>query len=167
MLETVLDYISRTNLFNFIIFVSIIVFIFIKLDIMNKLNDGKNAVAEQVEESKTAKTDSETNLLSIKDKVSNLETEIEKIIQSSADNAKLVGEKIIEDANKTVENIKENSEKIVENQTELIKNDILRRTSNASVEIAKKHIIEELNKNNDLHNKFIDESVEAINGVEL
>ena len=46
-----------------------------------------------------------------------------------------------------------------------LKNDLLKKASLASVEIAKNHIINELSWNQCLHDKLIDESIEAIEGV--
>ena len=167
MFESFLDYISRTNLFNFIIFAAIIAAVCIKLDIIGMLNAGKNAVAEEIDDSNATKTESEQYLNSIKDSVSHLGEEIDEIIENSKHNAELVGEKIISDAEVATENIKTNTEKLVENKTALVKNDILKRASIASVELAKNQIINELNNNNELHNRLIDESVDAISGVDL
>ena len=164
MFETVLDYIARTNLFNFIIFAGIIGFLFVKLDVMGSLNKGSKCVAEKIEDSKTAKEESENNLKTIEDRVANLEAEVSEIIKQSESNAEIVGEQIINDAEKSAENIQANTLKLVENRTAVIKNDILRRASLASVEVAREHIINELNNNADLHNKLIDESIEAVNG---
>ena len=161
-----LDYILRTNLFNFIIFAGIIAFLFIKLDIIGSLDKSKDMVKEDVEASETAKKESEENLSAIEEKVSNLASEISEIISKSTDNAKLVGSQIISDANKTVENIKDNSNKLVENRTALLKNDILRRASLASVEVARNHIINELSNNCGLHEKLIDESLQALDNME-
>ena len=163
MLGSVLDYISRTNLFNFIIFLSILIFLFKKIDVVGMLDNMKNAVIENIESSKTSKSDSETHLKEIEEKVSHIEEEIDGIIKKSEQNAKLVGEKIIEDDNHTVESIKDNSKKLVENKSALLKNDILRRASEASIEVARNHIVNELNNNYDLHQKLIDESLEALN----
>ena len=163
MLGSVLDYISRTNLFNFIIFLSILIFLFKKIDVVGMLENMKNAVIENIEASKTSKSESETHLKEIQEKVSHIEEEIDGIIKKSEQNAKLVGEKIIEDANHTVESIKENSKKLVENKSALLKNDILKRASEASIEVARNHIVNELNNNYDLHQKLIDESLEALN----
>ena len=163
MLGSVLDYISKTNLFNFIIFLSILIFLFKKIDVVGMLENMKNAVIENIEASKTSKSESETHLKEIQEKVSHIEEEIDGIIKKSEQNAKLVGEKIIEDANHTVESIKENSKKLVENKSALLKNDILRRASEASIEVARNHIVNELNNNYDLHQKLIDESLEALN----
>ena len=163
MLGSVLDYISKTNLFNFIIFLSILIFLFKKIDVVGMLENMKNAVIENIEASKTSKSESETHLKEIQEKVSHIEEEIDGIIKKSEQNAKLVGEKIIEDANHTVESIKDNSKKLVENKSALLKNDILRRASEASIEVARNHIVNEFNNNYDLHQKLIDESLEALN----
>ena len=163
MLGSVLDYISRTNLFNFVIFLSILIFLFKKIDVVGTLENMKNAVIENIEASKTSKSESETHLKEIEEKVSHIEEEIDGIIKKSEQNAKLVGEKIIEDANHTVESIKDNSKKLVENKSALLKNDILKRASEASIEVARNHIVNELNNNYDLHQRLIDESLEALN----
>lgn len=163
MLGSVLDYISRTNLFNFVIFLSILIFLFKKIDVVGMLDNMKNVVIENIESSKTSKSESETHLKEIEEKVSHIEEEIDGIIKKSEQNAKLVGEKIIQDANHTVESIKDNSKKLVENKSALLKNDILKRASEASIEVARNHIVNELNNNYDLHQKLIDESLEALN----
>ena len=139
------------------------IFLFKKIDVVGMLENMKNAVIENIEASKTSKSESETHLKEIQEKVSHIEEEIDGIIKKSEQNAKLVGEKIIEDANHTVESIKDNSKKLVENKSALLKNDILRRASEASIEVARNHIVNELNNNYDLHQKLIDESLEALN----
>ena len=166
MLATVLDYIARTNLFNFTIFAIVIALIFRHLNVIGKIDKGAEIVSENIEDSKAAKVESETNLSEIKEKVANLENEIDEIIEKAKSNAHLVGEQILSDADKTAQNIQTNFEKTVENKTALLKNDIMKRASLASVEVAKNQIIAELNNNKELHNKLINESIEAINEVE-
>lgn len=161
-MTAVLDYILKTNLFNFLIFAGIIVFIAVKLNFKGAIENAKDVVKEGIENSVTAKEKSEENLSEIEDKVAHLAEEIDEIISKSIDNAKHVGEQIIIDAQKTAENIKDNSEKLVENRGMLLRNDILKKASMASVEIAKNHIKNELNNNYELHNKLIDESIEAL-----
>ena len=167
MFETVLDYIARTNLFNFIIFAGIIAYLVIKLDLKGTLEKGADSVAEKIDCSETAKTESETKLHAIEKSVANLEEEIDSIIKQSKDNAELVGGQILSDADKSVANIQTNTLKLIENKTGIVKNDIIRRASLASVEVAREHIINELDNNIELHNKLIDESVEAVDGVNL
>lgn len=165
-MSAVLEYILRTNLFNFIIFAGIIIYLCIKLDVSGKLQQGKDSVKENVDASSAAQKDSEVNLAGIESKMANLQAEVEEIISKSSENAQLVGKQIIAETNKTVKNIKDNSQKMIENKTSVLRNDILRKVSLASVEVAKNHIISELNNNNELHLKLIDESIDAINVME-
>ena len=163
----ILNYIGRTNLFNFIIFASIIIYLYQKIKVTDKIDKAKEGVVTSIEDSKTAKAKSEDALKKIEESLSHIEEEIDGIIKKSEENAKLVGGKILEDAEKTISGIKENTEKTVENKKTGLRNDLIRRASQASIEVAKNHIVNELNNNYDLHQRLIDESIEAIEGVEL
>ena len=89
------------------------------------------------------------------------------MFEKTENNAQLVGAKILEDAGRVANTVQANTEKAIENSQLILKNDLIRRASLASVEVAKAHIINELNNNQGLHDKLIEESVEAIEGVEL
>lgn len=160
------EYIGRTNLFNFIIFLSVFILIWKTAKLGDMLERAKQGVIDHIEESKSKKADSEDHLKQIEETVSHLGEEIEGLIKKSEDNAKLVGEKILQDAGNMAEGIRDNARKVVENKSALLKNDILRRASQASIDVARNHIINELRDNDGLHQKLIDESIEAINGIE-
>ena len=166
-ISEIINYIGRTNLFNFVIFLAIIIFVCKKINVTGKLEAAKKDVVNNIENSKTAKSDSESTLKAIEESVAHIEEEIDEIIKKAEENARMVGGKILEDAEKSVENIKYNSNKTADARAGLIRNDIMRRASAASVDVAKNHIINELRNNPELHNKLIDESVDAINGVEI
>ena len=166
-ISEIINYIGRTNLFNFVIFLAIIIFVCKKINVTGKLEAEKKDVVNNIENSKTAKSDSESTLKAIEESVAHIEEEIDEIIKKAEENARMVGGKILEDAEKSVENIKYNSKKTADARAGLIRNDIMRRASAASVDVAKNHIINELRNNPELHNKLIDESVDAINGVKI
>jgi len=164
MVNAIIEYIAKSNLFNFVIFAAVIIWVCKIIDVNGKLESAKNNVKENIDSSESAKNESEIYLKGIEETLAHIENEIDGIIKESEENAERVGEKILEDAQRTITGIKENSSKAVENKTALLKNDILRRASEASIEVAKNHIINELNNNNDLHNRLIDESIEAVGG---
>lgn len=166
-LNAILDYIARTNLFNFAIFLAIIIFVYKKLNVTGQLEQGTEDVKAEIESSVAKKTESEEKLSSIESSLAHIEEEIDSILDESEENAKLVGEKILEDARKTALTIQENSGKAIENSRIILKNELIKRASLASVEIAKSRIIDELNKNSGLHDKLIDESINAIEGIEI
>jgi F0F1-type ATP synthase membrane subunit b/b' len=117
---------------------------------------------DKIKESETIKEESEERLNTIESSMSIIEREIDSILSASEENAKLIGEKILQDGQKTALVVKENTEKALQNSYALLKNDLLKKASLASVEVAKNHIIEELRKNTELHDKLIEESIEAI-----
>lgn len=162
-----IDYIARTNLFNFIVFAGIIIFLVIKLKVGSKIEDAKVSVDETIMTSESAKVESEKKLEDIQDSMAHLEQDIDAIIAESEDRAKLVGANILEDAAKGVLTVKENAQKALENSANILRNDLIRRASVASIEVAKARIIEELNRNGELHQRLIDESIEKLEGVEL
>lgn len=162
-----IDYIARTNLFNFVIFLSIIIFLINKINVKAQLENMQEQVSSTVTESETVKVEAEEKLHTIEDSIAHIEEEIEAIILKSEENAKLVGEKILQDAQKTALVIQENTSKALENSHMIMKNELLKRASLASLEVAKSHIIHELNNNKELHDKLIDESIDAIEGAGL
>ena len=161
-LNTFIDYIARTNLFNFVIFASIIIFLIKKINVTSLLEKEQVAVKDSIVESESAKFQSETKLSTIEDSIANIEDDIDAIINASEDNAELVGEKLVSSAQKTALIIKDNTEKSIENNRTILKNELIKRASLASIEVAKSHIINELKENDELHTKLINESIEAL-----
>ncbi len=167
ILSQIIDYIARTNLFNFAIFLAIIILLVKKANVSQKLEESAADVATEIETSNNAKVESEERLHTIEDSLANIGDEIDEILKKSEESAANVGQKIQEDTEKTLVVISDNTEKSIENSRSVLKNDILKRASLASIEVAKSHIINELNSNQGLHDKLIDESIDAIEGVEL
>ena len=157
-----IDYIARTNLFNFVIFLSIIIFLVKKINITSKLEKEQITVKDSIVESEAAKVNSEERLSAIEDSIAHIEEDIDAIIEKSEENAKLVGEKVVQDGKKTALVIQENTGKALDNSRAILKNELLRRASLASIEVAKSHILTELINNKELHNVLIDQSVEAL-----
>lgn len=164
LFKNIFPFISRAVLSNFVLFAVILVAVLrYGAKAPSKIQKMQEDITETIEISKVTKNESETKLNRMEESIAHLSDEIEAILTETEGKAKLVGEKIIEDANKTVLIVKDNTVKTIENSRVLLKNDLIKRASLASIEIAKSHILEELNKNSELHNRLIDESIEAVN----
>ena len=161
--QNMLTFNARAVLANFIVFAMIIGFV-LKQAVHPKaiLEQAQTIVENEIKDSISAKEESEEKLASTQKDARGVKKEINAILKKSEENAQLVGAKIIEDAKKTALVIQDNAEKSIETNLALLKNDILKRASLASIEIAKGQIINELNNNSELHDKLIDESIEAI-----
>lgn len=166
LLKNFISFTARAVLSNFIVFALIIGFVLKQVIHPQAMLEKEQTVIEtQIKDSEKAKEESEVKLSSIENSMSNIEKEIDSILSAGNENAKLIGEKIIQDGEKTALIIKENAEKALQNSYTLLKNDLLLKASLASVEIAKNHILNELSANTELHDKLINESIEAIEGV--
>ena len=162
-----INFIARTNLFNFIVFATIICLLAMKLDAKGKIENARANVIETIDNSETEKNNSVSELDAMQESISRINDEILEILNKSEENAQIVGNKILDDAKNTAITYQNNAQKAIENKQAMLKNDLLKRASSASIELAKMQIINELNQNPDLHNKLIDESIEQVNGVEL
>ena len=163
LFKGVLSYTARAVLANFIVFATII-FIISKFAIKPNelLEKAQKDIEQSIKKSEQVKLDSQEQLLSTQDRIKNIEVEVEEIIKNSKETAQNAGAKILDDANKIAISTKEDIKKTIQNNQYLTKNDIVRRTSSALIEIAKTNIINELNKNPQLHDKLIDESIQTI-----
>lgn len=166
ILKDALPYISRSVLSNFIMFVIIISWV-VKRQVhpVKMLEDAQKIVVDSIMESESVKVKSEERLSSIEESMASIEDEIDSILEKSKENATLVGEKVLQDGRKTALIIQENVDKTLVNNRTALKNELLKRASLASVEVAKNHILNELNNNSDLHDKLIDESIDVIEGI--
>ena len=84
------DYIARTNLFNFVIFLSIIIFLVKKINISAKLEDAQVVVKDTIVESETAKVQAEQLLNTIEESMAHIEEEIDAILEKSSKNVCII-----------------------------------------------------------------------------
>ncbi|MBE7710540.1 MAG: ATP synthase F0 subunit B [Cyanobacteria bacterium SIG31] len=161
--QNVLSSTSRAVFSNFILFALIIVLV-MKNVVHPKamLEQAQGVVETEINNSESAREDSENRLEAAQKTSRGVKKEVKEILKKSEENAQLVGAKIIQDAEQTALVLKENAEKAIENNQILLKNDLIKRASLASIEVAKTHIINELNNNDELHMRLIEESIEAL-----
>ncbi|MBO5738171.1 hypothetical protein J6R97_02400 [bacterium] len=164
--KDILPSLSRAVLSNFIVF-SLIIFTVLRQSVHPKaiLEQVQSKIENDIKDSEIVKDESEKELNIIQESVKNIQFEIDSILEKSNENAKLVSEKVLEDVNNITIAIQENTDKAIESNQLILKNELLRRASLASIEVAKKHIINELSWNQGLHDKLIDESIEALEGI--
>ena len=163
LFKNLLSSTARAVLSNFIVFASVIALVMVKVVKPNELiESAQEEIENKIKTSQTTKEESEKRLTSLQEALENIHEQIEAIFAQSDKNANAVGERIIEDAHKTAQNIQADTEKTIESNKIALKGDLVKRTSSAVIEIAKNQIEKELNTNPDLHNKLIEESIEAM-----
>ena len=104
--------IVETNTFNFIIFVIIFAIILKLAKVGNLITSMQSKVNQYVNDSTTAKENSELELKRAEEKVQKVGTEIKEIMDNADLNAMRLGRKILADANIQSEGILLNADKI-------------------------------------------------------
>ena len=112
--KDILPYISRSVLSNFVVF-AIVIFCAAKYAVhpVKALEDAQQAVTDSIMESESVKVKSEERLSSIEESINHIEEDIDAILDKSEENARLVGEKVVQDGKKTALVIQENTGKAV------------------------------------------------------
>jgi len=155
--------ILKSNLFNFAIMLAILFFVIKKLDLCQKLDDAILKVKEKIEESELANKNSIEELKQASEKTENLQQEIEEIEQKGIENISNLENKIALETKEEIDAIKKNTQKAIIAHEKEISSNLSKKTILASLEVAKKHVINLLNQNPEYHRKFIEESIEELN----
>lgn len=154
--------ILHSNLFNFTIFLLIIIVIAKKIDVCAMLNSMRDNVISKIDNSQEIRNKALEELENAKKSVSNTSNEIDEINKNAQKTSEIMKSKIIEDANSRVHSIAKNSKNIIANEEKQTSNKILSDLSAKSIELATSYIINEIQQNPQLHNKFIEESIQDL-----
>lgn len=159
--------IVQSNTLNFLIVLAIVLFIVSKFDVKSKLEMIKEEIKAYVDNSSQEKEAAEKDLDEIKEKIKHLPNEIADIKQSAENNIKGIEKRInqeIEDKKKDIEN---NAKRILGLETKKFKSRLSGILSQASIDLAKKNALEQLNNNRELHDKYINEAIDEIDRIGL
>lgn len=159
--------ILESNLFNFVLMLVLLDWILKKTNMSDKLEQGRKSIEDKINNSKLAKENAIKELFELQEKSKDVAKEAHEILTKSNANAVMVGEKIVEDAKKQANEFGKNLDKIVESNQKAVKNSLREKTSQTAVKIAQDYIEDRLENDRSLHIKFINESIDALNGVEF
>lgn len=159
--------IVQSNTFNFIVVLTVVLFIISKLDVKSKIEHLRNDIKSYVDKSTEEKEDAEKSLDEINQKLKHLPEEIEDIKVSAQKNIDGIAKRIefeIEDKKKDIEN---NANRILNLEIKTFKEKLTGRLSLVSVDLSRKNAIEQLQNNRELHNKYIYDAIDEIDRLSL
>lgn len=147
--------------------IALFAFIAYKLKVGQKVEDMTASIKSKVEESDAIKEEAKKDFQNIADSLAHIEDELNAIVKKAEQTAKAFEEKSREDLNKTVETIKKNIEKQVLSEENHVQASLMKNVSEASIEIAQRQIKTALDKDKQLHRKYIDEFINSIDEVDV
>ena len=163
----IFSWLVSTNVFNFLIIAALIAYIVKKCDIVGKIEDSRCKVLDSIKASEDEKLLRQEEYKKETETASHIDEEIYSALSLAEKSANALGKKMLEDANIITRGIITSTQKRIDAKVNLLQADLLKKTAIASVEVAKEHIQKELEQKPELHDKFIYESLEALNEVKL
>ncbi len=170
MIDTLLNIwnkILTSNLFNFVLMLVLLGWIIDKLDLAQKLEDGRKSIEDKILNAKLNKENAAKVLFETQEKGAEVDKEVFETIEKAEKNAVLVGEKIVEDAKKQSAEYSKNLKAAIDSNIEKLKLNLTAKTAQQAIEMAKNHIEKQLDGNKELHIRYINESIDALKGVDL
>ena len=157
--------ICESNLFNFVVMVLLLAWLVKKFDLGAKIEAGRKRIESTIAESETAKEENLKKLYEVQDSSIKIDEEMLKVFNTAEEKARFVGEKLLEEGKSQTEAKKENSKKAIDANIKTVKNEIVKETAEEAMKLAEEHIKSTLEKDPNLHQKFIWESIDAIDGI--
>lgn len=161
------DLIVKSNTFNFVLLVAIFCFIFKKIDISKILDKLQTDIVNTIENVKNNKNLAGIKLSKAKDSIKNLDKDIELQMEQANITAKSITDNIFQAAEKNIELINKNIDKVIATEEKTISSSLTEKTAEAAILIAENHIVTTLRNRPELHNKYIEESIQELDRIEL
>lgn len=159
--------IVKSNAFNFIVMLLLLGWLLKKVDMASMMEKIKIDVINAIEKSKQEKENAKVELLNAEKAVENLDTEISERLDNAEKHANDVFNGILNNAQNKVQQITANIKKTVETEEKTISSKLTSKTVTASVELAQNHIKQLLKDNPELHEKYINESIEDLDRIKI
>ena len=159
--------ILKSNLFNFVLMLIFLGWIIKKFKIADLLESGRQQIENSILNAKKEKELSEKELTATQSETKKVETKAQNIIKQSEENAKMVGESLIESAHKQAETYTQSTNKTIDNTIKNLRTYLTNETAQISLDRAKTHIQNLLKNDRELHLRYINESIESLKEVKI
>lgn len=163
----ILKELATSNTINFAIMAILLGVIIKKLHLSTAFEKSIEAIKNQISNSETEKANSSKILGKNKDLIEKLPNELEEMEKTSQSKLTAFEEKIEDNTRKTIENLVLATDKIKTIEEKKVSNLLTQSTSKEALELAKNRICELLEKNPEMHNDFIQQSIDELDKVKI
>lgn len=166
-LANIWNMIVQTNTFNFAILVLIFAVIFRKIKLGEVLENLKEEIVKAIKNAEEEKARAKNELAEAKKSIKHLDEDIQAAISSANSRAEQIASQILVNTQKEIDLIKSNIDKIIKAEEKTISTTLADKTAKASIALAKNHIISVLEDQPELHEKYINESINELDRIQL
>jgi len=164
---SVLKFLAESNTINFIIMLVILGWIVKKVNLGKSFDKSVSEVEVGIKRSDEEKAHSEVLFNEADALMKKLPEDVKTLEKNAAEKAEVFKQQIEENTQAAIFNLGKNVDRTLAIEEKKISNILTDKTSVASVELAKKHIINMLKYNQELHNHFIQNSLDELDKVKL
>ena len=147
--------------------VALFVYIGYKLKVGQKIEDMTTAVKNRVEESDAIKEEAKKDFQNVENSLAHIEEELDAIVKKAEAAAKSFEQRTREDLDKSVALIKQNIEKQVISEQNHVQGELMKNVASSSIEIAQRQIKSALDKDKQLHRKYIEDFINSIDKADV
>lgn len=162
-----IKYLATSNAINFIIMLVLLGWILNKLQLGNSFESSIKFIKDSISNSENERKQANKNLQNSKKILSKLPDDIKQMEQNTKEKIEIFKAQIEENTQKTIFEMESNADKIIELEEAKVANILTDKTSLASINMAKKRIVDLLNTNPQMHNQFIQQSIDELERVDL
>lgn len=163
----ILKELATSNTINFAIMAILLGVIIKKLHLSTAFEKSIEAIKNQISNSETEKANSSKILGKNKDLIEKLPNELEEMEKTSQSKLTAFEEKIEDNTRKTIENLVLSTDRIKSIEEKKVSNLLTQSTSKEALELAKNRISELLENNPEMHNDFIQQSIDELDKVKI
>ena len=147
--------------------IAVFAFIAYKLNVMQKIEDMRASIQKNVEDSDNIKAEAIKEFEAVSASLGNVEAETEAIIAKAEETVKTIEQKTKEELDKSVALIKQNAQKQVVSEQNQVQGQLLQNVSSSSIEVAQRQIKTALDKDKELHRKYIEDFINSIDKIDV
>lgn len=159
--------IVTSNTFNFAVMILLLGMIFKKIDIVKILEDAIAKVEASIEKSKAEKQAAKEKLEAANDLIKNLDAEIAAQLKDAEQQGEFLRTNISNDTDNRIANIESSIERIVQSEEKTVSTRLARKTAAAAVSTAENHIRTILKNSPQMHDKYILESINELDRIQI
>ena len=157
--------IVKSNTFNFAVLLLIFAILFKKLNVSALVEQIKQDIINTINNAKAERENAKNKLYDAQKSIEHIEEEIKQRLDEASLRGEGIAKQIAANADEQVKLIEKNISRVINAEEKTLSAKITEKTLKASIELAKQHIKNTLVNNPELHNKFIDESIDNIDRV--
>ena len=163
----IFNLILKSNTFNFVIFLLIIIIIAKLVDVEKILSNMKNKVIDSIETSNNTKLEALKSLDDANIEYAKIPNKLQEITTNADNKLKSLAQGVKNDTEEKIHSMRINAQNIVEAESKQLKTNLISKLGIKAVETAQEYIVAELKYNPKLHEKFINEAINELDEVVL